>query len=185
MILPRHFKLSAAVIGLAVPILCFAGRPVIHDLALSDLTRASDIIAVVTREGSEVALGRYGCESQVWRLSIVTLIKSSAQTEAKPGDIFDVRRNVTFYADCVFREGWKTTGVSFSASRYKPSVPDAPEQERFIVFLQPGEGGYQLTTDLGFDSVAKLQEVAQIVRQQVAQQDAPADRREAAPAAEH
>jgi len=155
---------AAIGIGLGAPALCLAGRPVFQELSLSELTQASKLIAVVTSATTEtISKGPYGCESIESRMSIVAIIKISPGVSAKPGQVIDVRQNVSSYQDCVFREGWKTSGASFEARRYKPSVLDALKQERFIVFLEPSDHGFQFTAHLGYESIARKQEIESLL----------------------
>jgi hypothetical protein len=166
MTVPVNLKwiVAAIGIGLGTPALCLAGRPVFHELSLSELTQAAKLIAVVTCASTEtIAKGPYGCESIERRMSIVAIIKISPGVNAKPGQTIDVRQNASSYQDCVFREGWKTAGASFEAYRYKPSVSDAQQQERFIVFLEPSERGFRLTADHGYDSIARKQEIESLL----------------------
>jgi len=180
MTMSKSLKQIVAVISLGVPVLCLAGRPVFQEISLPQLTQASKLIAVVAKASAETVKGAYGCESLEWRVSVVAIIKTSPEVDATLGNTISVRQNVTSYRDCVLREGWKTTGASFAATRYQPTVPDAPKEERFIVFLEPSDRGFQLTVDSGFESIAKRSEVESFLNMQqptATQQGAPADAR--------
>ncbi len=161
----RRFKQTVAAIALGMPMLCFAGRPVFHDLTLAELVRTSNIIAVVTQvEPESIKKGEHGCASAEWHLSVVAMIKTSPEAGVKAGDTLDVRRNVTSYQDCVIR-GWNATGASFPASRYEPSDSDAPQQKHFIVFLKESNRQFALTADLGFESHTLRPKIERLLRE--------------------
>jgi len=177
-----NLKRIAAIIAVGVPVLCDAGRPVFQDVSLSQLTQASKLIAVVTKTSAGTVKGAYGCESLEWHLFVVAIIKTSPGADAQPGNTIGVRQNVTSYRDCVYREGWNTTGASFVATRYRPSVLDASHEDRFIIFLEPSDSGFQLTADSGFESMVKRSEVESLLNKKqttAAQTNAPADARKA------
>jgi hypothetical protein len=176
------FKWIVAATVFCAPVLCLGGRPVFEDLSLAELTKASKLIAVVTRATAETsAKGAYGCESLEWRLSVVAILKSSQRADVAPSQTIIVRKNVNSYRDCVLREGSTTKGASFSARRYQPSDMDAPEQERFIVFLDSGDPGFELTADLAYESSARRLEIEKLLhvpRGNAIEQTAPTEPRD-------
>lgn len=160
-------KRILSAIALCVPLVCVAGRPVFRDLSLSELTQSSKLIAIVTKAPTATAVkGAYGCESLEWRLSIISILRATAGVQVEPGNAIGIRLNVTSYEDCVLRKGWSTTGASFAASRYTPSLMTAPQQERFIVFLAPSDLGFRLTADMGFESIARKSEIENLLNGQ-------------------
>ena len=149
--------------GISLPVAGWAGRPVIRDVSLSELTQASAIIAEVTHAGHERTLkGVSGCDSREWDLTVVAILRQGSGTRVQAGDRIRVRYNVIAFEDCVLRSGGKTTGASFPAVRYKPLGPDAPRHERFIVFLKPGDGPFTLVAEAGFESSSKQAEIADL-----------------------
>jgi hypothetical protein len=159
----RRRHLFIAALALSFPIFATAGRPVFHDLSLAELTEASDVIAVVaqSRPFESTLKAAHGCESIQWRMSVVEVLKTDYK---KLNPIIEARSNVTSVRDCVYREGWKTTGVSFAAERYATSDPNAVKQNRFIVFLRRAPHGFELTTDWAVETLQRKADLAKVLK---------------------
>lgn len=156
----HHF---IAALALCFPILAIAGRPVFHDLSLTELAEASDVIAVVTqsRPFESIIKAEHGCDSIQWRMPVVEVLKTDYK-ELSP--IIEARSNVTSVRDCTYRQGGKTTGASFAAERYSTSDPNAAKQGQFIVFLRRAPHGFELTTDWAVETLQRKADVVKVLK---------------------
>jgi hypothetical protein len=155
-----------AVIALSAPLSCLAGRPVFHDLSLAGLARSADVVAVAAKAQpfEEVTKDKLGCDRVRWHLTVKSILKTPRQGYPEAESTLKVLSNVTSVQDCTLREGWKTTGASFSASRYKPSEPAAITHKQFIVFLTMKNGVLELAADNAFESINRRNEVESLLR---------------------
>ena len=169
----------------SLPLYCSAGRPVYKEISLVELTQAAQIVAIVTKATpfEITARGKYDCDQLSWRLKVKEILKSlpevigvpqnpdtiapqDLKNLAKPGATIEVNYNVTSLKDCIFREGWKTTGASFLAIRYLPSDPQTvAKHNEIIVFLVVRDGRFQLVADAAFETIGKRKELESILDQ--------------------
>lgn len=153
---------------LGLPVLCFAGRPVFHTLSMQDLAAASDAIVLVEKAtpfAGDVK-GAYGCTRNLWRVRIERVIKTSSAFAAlaPTKQTLVVFRNPTGFAGCVYSEGGKTSGVSYSATRYQPTQPvEVADQDAFIVFLAVRQGVIELTTENAVESAAAAASIRKMI----------------------
>lgn len=160
-------KIILAVLFFSFSSNCLAGRPVFRDLPLFDLAHSSDAIAIVTK-ASPFAVSvkdKFSCERHELVFSVDKVIKADLSVSLRAGDEIHVLQNVTGVTDCIFREGWKTSGVSFSAERYQPSNPSAlAEQEKLIVFLVLRNGKFELRTENAFEELKQQKNIEALFR---------------------
>jgi hypothetical protein len=155
-----------AVVVLCVPFCCSAGRPVFRDLSLADLVRSADVVAVVSRAQpfEKTTKDKLGCDRVQWHLTVIGILKTQRQDYPEARSHLEVLSNVTSVQDCTLREGWKTTGASFAASRYRPSDPTAITTKQFIVFLVVKNGVLELLADNAFESINRKSDVESLLR---------------------
>lgn len=177
----------AAFLCIAMPSLCYAGRPVIGALSISNLVDRSSVIAAVTMaEPAGTSADKHDCQVITWHLTVTSVLKNSAATHIAPGGSIDVLANVIAVTDCTIRSlPGMSSGASFAAERYKPSITAPPKRGRFLVFLVPGDTGYRLAASSAFEAISKKTKVVTLIAGQrhQAQQIAPADRHPATRAA--
>ena len=145
---------------------CFAGRPVFHDISLAELTQDSQVIAVVAKATpfKKDTKGKYECDRENWQLNVKELLKGDPAINAGIGSRLDVLSNVTSLKDCIFRKGGKTTGVSFSTTRYQSSDPKVIlMSDEFIVFLVVKNGLFELVADNAVETILRKSELERYI----------------------
>jgi hypothetical protein len=155
-----------AMVALCVPFCCSAGRPVFHELSLEDLVRSASVVAVVSKAQpfEKTTKDKLGCDRVQWHLTVVDILKTHRQGYPEVRSNLEVLSNVTSVRDCTLRDGWKTTGASFAASRYKPSDPTAITTQQFIIFIAMKDGVLELLSDNAFESINRKTDVESLLR---------------------
>ncbi len=156
-----------AVVALSLPLCCIAGRPVFNDLSLDLLARSADIVAVVSKSQpfEETTKDKFGCDWVRWHLTVKDVLKKQRPDYPEAGSPLVVLANTTSVQDCTLREGWRTAGASFSASRYSPSDPTAITKQQFIVFLVMKNGVLELVSDNAFEAINRKGDVESLLDQ--------------------
>jgi hypothetical protein len=152
----------------------------IEDVSLSDLVRASSVIAVVAMAAPVSTLSdKHGCGVAIWPLTVVSVLKTDTKAKIAAGNDINVGTNEIALTDCRIRSlPGMLSGASFLAKRYEPSITAPPNHGQFLVFLKPSDTGYYLVVSSAFESILKKPKVVNLVRhtRHDAQQIAPADR---------